>query len=453
VAESEERRGRRKPSSGRKDAFVEALEEVSSGIQDPAAKLRFLRTSLSHRESKRRAMAPLRNALRRVTGRAVERPLGPLGATSADVEPPPARTFSRAVAATIVLGAVGFGATTALRSPRTAVSAAAPVHAASPERPPVAENLPMLPAAVAPAAIWLVEKGTGWELYSNGLRIDTSHAVAGEPRRFRVFEAGVGMRDEVYTKPVGIVFHTSESDIWPLEASFNENLRDSSQKLLRYLVRNRCYNYVIDRFGRVYRIVEEETKANHAGTSVWANGKTIYLNLNASFLAVSFETRWEGGRALPITEAQLAAGRSLTESLRQRWEIPGEMCVGHGLVSVNPAKHLIGNHMDWSRGFPWAAFGLPDQYAQAPASVATFGFGYDDDFLKVLGEPWPGVLEAERLLAQEARKAGKSEDDVRRERRALYDKWRTDLTHEDEVRASVVADPTPRGPRSQQSGG
>jgi len=261
------------------------------------------------------------------------------------------------------------------------------------------------------------------------------------------------MRDEVYTKPVGIVFHTSESDIWPLEASFNENLRDSSQKLLRYLVRNRCYNYVIDRFGRVYRIVEEETKANHAGTSVWANGKTIYLNLNASFLGVSFETRWEGGRALPITEAQLAAGRSLTESLRQRWEIPGEMCVGHGLVSINPAKHLIGNHMDWSRGFPWTAFGLPDQYAQAPASVATFGFGYDDDFLKVLGEPWPGVLEAERVLAQEARKAGRSEDDVRRERRALYDKWRTDLTHEDEVRASVRADPTPRGPRSQQSGG
>ena len=92
------------------------------------------------------------------------------------------------------------------------------------------------------------------------------------------------------------------------------------------------------------------------------------------------------------------------------------MCVGHGLVSVNPEKHLIGNHMDWSRGFPWAAFGLPDQYAQAPASVATFGFGYDDDFLKVLGEPWPGVLEAERLLAQEARRG--REKRGRREARA-----------------------------------
>jgi hypothetical protein len=452
VADSAERRGRRKPSPGRKDEFVAALEEVSSGIQDPAAKLRFLRTSLSNRESKRRALAPFRNALKRVTGRAVDRPMGPLGTPSLAAPQEPSRA-SRLVAATVVLGAVVFGATTALRSPRAAVSASAAVHASSPEQAPVAEPLPMLPAAVAPSAIWLVEKGTDWELYSNGLRIDTSHAVEGEPRRFKVFEAGVGMRDEVYTKPVGIVFHTSESDIWPLEASFNENLRDSSQKLLRYLVRNRCYNYVIDRFGRVYRIVDEETKANHAGTSVWANGKNIYLNLNASFLGVSFETRWEGGRALPITEAQLATGRSLTEYLRQRWEIPGEMCVGHGLVSVNPAKHLIGNHMDWSRGFPWTAFGLPDQYAQPPASVAAFGFGYDDDFLKVLGQPWPGVLEAERELGQDAKRTGRSEDDVRRERRALYDKWRADLTHEDEARASVRADSTPRGPRARQSGG
>jgi hypothetical protein len=121
---------------------------------------------------------------------------------------------------------------------------------------------------------------------------------------------------------------------------------------------------------------------------------------------------------------------------------------------VNPQKHLIGNHMDWSRGFPFPAFGLPDQYSTPPASVAVFGFGYDDDFLKVLGQPWAGVLEAETELAREARRASKSEDDVRRERRALYDKWRMDLTHdEDQARALVRAESTSRGPRSQQSGG
>jgi hypothetical protein len=317
----------------------------------------------------------------------------------------------------------------------------------------VAELLPLLPAAVAPSAIWLVEKGSDWELYSNGMRIDTSFAVAGDPRRFKVFEEGVGLRAEVYTKPVGIIFHTSESDIWPLEASFNESLRDSSQRLLRYLVRNRCYNYLIDRFGRIYRVVEEETKANHAGTSIWARDKTVYLNLNNSFLGVSFETRWEGGRALPITQAQLAAGRSLTDYLRQRWEIPGEMCVGHGMVSINPSKHLIGNHMDWSRGFPFAAFGLPDQYATVPPSVGLFGFGYDDEFLKILGEPWPGVRQAEVALADEARQAGKSEDEVRRGRRALYDEWRQAQTRDDdETKVSVRAEAA-RGARTTKGSG
>ena len=43
------------------------------------------------------------------------------------------------------------------------------------------------------------------------------------------------MGTEVHDQPIGIVFHTSESDIWPLEESFNEKLRDSSQNLLRYL--------------------------------------------------------------------------------------------------------------------------------------------------------------------------------------------------------------------------
>ena len=50
--------------------------------------------------------------------------------------------------------------------------------------------------------------------------------------------------------------------------------------------------------------------------------------------------------------------------------------------------------MDWARGFPFEAFGLPDQYQRAAPSVALFGFGYDEDFLKVMDKPWPGVAEA-----------------------------------------------------------
>ena len=121
---------------------------------------------------------------------------------------------------------------------------------------------------IIPASVWLVENGAGFEQYSNGLRIDTTLRGAGDaaplPRlRARTAAAGGGPRPS----PVGILFHTSESDVWPLEAAFNENLRDSSQRLLRYVSRNRLYHYLIDRFGRVYRVVGEDSKANHAGHS------------------------------------------------------------------------------------------------------------------------------------------------------------------------------------------
>jgi hypothetical protein len=439
------------------DEFVAVLEEVSREIRDPAAKLRFIRESLSRYQSLDRAVRavlPLRKLLHTWISREGLRNYVAINALGVPVRVDPRATTRRrlrrvaAVGGLLVLVAFALGG--ALRTSRPAT--APPVLAAAPATLAVAEALPPLPAAIAPSAIWLVEKGRDWELYSNGLRIDTSVTVSGEPRRFKVFEEGAGLKDEVYVKPVGILFHTSESDIWPLEASFNESLRDSSQRLLRYLQRNHVYHYLIDRFGRVFRVVDEASKANHAGNAVWANGKTIYLNLNNAFLGVSFETRWEGGRALPITQAQLGAGKSLTDYLRQRFDIPGEMCVGHGLVSVNPANHLIGHHLDWSRGFPFAAFGLPDQYARLAPAVGLFGFGYDEDLLKVLGEPWQGVREAERALAAEAQRTGRSEDEIRRGRRALYDEWRSKQARDEEARVSVRAETT-RGPRSQPSGG
>ena len=287
---------------------------------------------------------------------------------------------------------------------------------------------------IAPAAIWLVEKGDGFEQYSNGLRIDTSLTVAGTPREFRIFGAQ-GLQPELHTRPIGILFHTSESDVWPLEASFNDNLRGSSQNLLRYVRRNRLYHYVIDRFGRVYRLVSEDAKANHAGNSIWEDDGRIVLNLNHAFLGVSFETRWEGGRALPITRAQFSAGRDLADHLRHKWGIVPGMCVTHGLTSVNPKKYLIGHHVDWARGFPFDAFGLPDQYARPLPSVERFGFGYGEELLAIMGDLWPGVAGGEQALGREAARSGRSVDEVRLEKRALYDTWIADQVRDEQVRA------------------
>jgi hypothetical protein len=274
-----------------------------------------------------------------------------------------------------------------------------------------------------PSTIWLADHGPNWELYSNGLRIETSYVVRGEPRSYRVHDVNTGLKAELRTKPVGILFHTTESDIWPLETGYQNQLRSTSDAVLEYIKRHQAYNYVIDRFGRVFRVVDDETKANHAGFGVWANNDEMYLDLNSAFLGVSFESRWDGGKTLPITRAQLIAGRNLTNYLRQRFAIAPEMCVTHGLTSVSPKTHLIGFHKDWARGFPFAAFGLPDQYAVIPASMKYFGFGYDTVLAQTVGNDWPGMLQGKAAFSQAATASGETEDALRNERRVQYLRW------------------------------
>ena len=453
----------------RRDA-IRDLEERSRGIRDPVEKLRFLRRSLERFEAVDQRVqalpgAPLRWLARKLTGVEAARPLfsaNPNGALAPPGRPatPLPRRARRAlnVAAVLIVAAAGLALAAYPRSRTPPAEPAAgtlgPVGPAGPlagPAMPLAESAGLAPRPLAPERIWMVDSGRGFELYSNGLRIDTSYAVAGEPRRYRLFDAERGIESGIQDRPIGIVFHTSESDIWPLEESFNGKLRDSSQNLLHYLRKNHVYHYLVDRFGQVFRVVEERDKANHAGNSVWSMGSRVYLNLNGPTIGVSFETRWEGGRALPITRAQFEAGRSLSDYLRHKWSIEPQMCLTHGLASVNPKKHLIGHHVDWARGFPFAAFGLPDQYAQPSPAIALFGFGYDEQFLAVMGEPWPGVGEAERALAREAQAQGRPLAQLRRERTGVYDDWFAEQAADPEMAGSTGAQT--HEPRRNASGG
>jgi hypothetical protein len=438
---------------------LRSLEHESARIRDPVEKLRFLRRSLERYEAVDQKLqgvpgAPLRWLAYRLTGVEEARPLFSANPNGALAAPPRARRdlqrrARRAVnvAGLLLVAAAGIALAAYPRGRTTAPEATTPTP-----RPPVAEELDPLPRGLTPEKTWLVDRGPGFELYSNGLRIDTTYAVSGEPRRYRVFDRGRGMGREVFDRPIGILYHTSESDIWPLEESFNEQLRDTSQNLLHYLKRNQVYNYLIDRFGQVFRVVEEETKANHAGMSVWSVGDKVYLNLNGPFIGVSFETRWEGGRALPITRAQLEAGRSLTDYLRDKWSIAPEMCTTHGLTSVNPKRHLIGHHLDWARGFPFKAFGLPDQYALPSPAVGLFGFGYDEPFLEVMGEPWPGVLVAEHRIEEEAQGESRSPDEIRADRRKTYDHWLADQTEDQDAAEGSSGRARPRNKRRASGG-
>jgi hypothetical protein len=461
------------------------LLDISDDIDDPVIKLQFLRGALDGQGSyeqrvQRVPFGPIRRALFRLHGL---RALAPALA-NADVESQEivhyrmlaARTRVRrllggvaVVGALLVMPVLTVGLAwqwsssaaqrTVVAAPsapapapaQIAVSAAAPRESASaPAIQPVVLETPVMPApppvaeflaeeseslALTPSTIFEADRGKGWEVYSNGLRIETSSTVSGKARTYRVADRNGAVRPERYTLPVGILFHTSESDLWAIEPKNQGRLRESSAQVLNYVQQAKSYNYLIDRFGRVYRVVADETVAKHAGNAVWGQGDDVYLDLNAAFIGISFESRWQApegespeGRALPITRAQLIAGRNLTNYLRQRFGIAPEMCVTHGLTSVSPRSFLIGYHRDWATGFPFAAFGLPDQYDKPPASVLLFGFTYDQDYVRAVGKLSPGLITAERMLMKEAQARGITLDAVRQERRARYETLRAQLT-------------------------
>jgi hypothetical protein len=255
--------------------------------------------------------------------------------------------------------------------------------------PPVSAPSPPQVRVERPGEIWQVEKADAFETYSNGLRIDNQFSVpALRPRSWLAFSANRpdDVQGERRSVPAGIVFHTTESLQAPFEARQNSRLNRIGKSLLEYVKLKRSYHFLIDRFGRVYRVVPESDAANHAGSSIWADPEWLYLNLNESFFGVAFETQTAPGQAdAALNPAQLRSAALLTDLLRQRYAIPAGNCVTHAQVSVNASSLRIGYHLDWASSFPFDQLGLPDNYALALPAVYLFGFAYDAGFERRAG--------------------------------------------------------------------
>lgn len=242
--------------------------------------------------------------------------------------------------------------------------------------------------------VWLVEQNAEREEYSNGLQIDCRLAVSNRPRSYAVFDATRPDRGPLEWRkdPVGIVFHTTESLQVPFEPLQNRVLQHITGGLIEYVRDKRAYHFLVDRFGRVHSIVREGDAANHAGHSVWADEKWLYLNLNDSFFGVSFEAQTHHGEgSTPITPAQARAGALLVEMLRARYRLPAHNCVTHAQVSVNPDNMQIGYHTDWAANFPFSEVGLPDNYARPLPGLYLCGFVYDRSYVASTG---PRILAA-----------------------------------------------------------
>lgn len=311
-----------------------------------------------------------------------------------------------------------------------AVSSLPPVRQLPP--PVTKPDLVNLPSGVPvpPAEVWQIEKAAGFETYSNGLRIENQYAVSHRTRSYLAYPPSPveNTSGERRTDPAGIVYHTTESLQAPFEPGHNQLLKQVSESLLEYVRRRRCYNFLVDRFGRVYRIVNESDAADHAGYSVWADDRFLYVNLNDSFLGVSFEAETHaGGTASSLGPAQIHAAAMLTEMLRARYRIPARNCVTHAQVSVNPSNMQIGYHVDWASSFPFEKLGLPDNYATASPAVSLFGFAFDASFQQRAGPRLSaGALLAERALEAEA---GKAHQTAAAYRKALQRRYRQMSPH------------------------
>lgn len=249
---------------------------------------------------------------------------------------------------------------------------------------------------------WLVERGPDYEVYSNGLRLESRYLAPNVTRSYVMFRNGLpGSR---MSKPAGIVFHTTESLLAPFAPGENDSLTRIGQELLEYVKRRQSYHFLIDRFGRVFRIVPETDVANHAGYSVWADPNGVYVNLNHSFLGISFEAQTRDLHQGPyLNRSQIRSGHLLVEMLVSRYQIPLRNCITHAQVSVDPETMTIGSHTDGSGDFPFRELGLPDNHGMPIPSLFVFGFDYDSRFVMLSGTRiWKGMILADEQLRRDA---------------------------------------------------
>jgi len=324
-----------------------------------------------------------------------------------------------AIPAALLLGTIPLGKTPAHPRAASAPLVEAP-KAAAPMKP---ESVYVAPAS----AIWVVETSGTSETYSNGLRIDDRFSIANHGRSYLAFPAAHPEHGaERHAEPAGIVFHTTESLLAPFEPGENSRLKNIGESLVEYVKRRRLYNFLIDRFGRVFRVVREEDAANHAGYSVWSDASYDYLNLNESFLGVAFETQTlPGQEEAAVTPAQMQSGALLTDMLRRRYRIAAGNCVTHAQVSVNASNLQIGYHLDWASSFPFAQIGLPDNYAVPLPAVSVFGFEYDAGFARRAGDRM--YREAELGDEEMRERAAAAHVEPAVYRRRLQNRYRSEL--------------------------
>ena len=134
-------------------------------------------------------------------------------------------------------------------------------------------------------------------------------------------------------------------------------------------------HYCIEENGRIFRLVDENRRAWHAGVACWAGAS----NINARSIGIELVNPGHefGYRAFP--EPQMAALIPLCQAILARHPIPPHRVLGHADVAPT-RKEDPGELFDWQRlaaegiGVWPDAASKPPEPAEARAALARFGY-------------------------------------------------------------------------------
>ncbi|HEY6335719.1 MAG TPA: N-acetylmuramoyl-L-alanine amidase [Alphaproteobacteria bacterium] len=147
-------------------------------------------------------------------------------------------------------------------------------------------------------------------------------------------------------------------------------------------------HYVVDEDGTCYRLVDEASRAWHAGVGSWAGIRDV----NAHSVGIELVNPGHEFGYCDFPEAQMAALENLAKAILARHPIPAQRVLGHSDVAPM-RKQDPGERFDWARlaragiglwpdaGFRTSSHALPLAPGVSGAAVtnlqlALAGFGY-----------------------------------------------------------------------------
>jgi len=141
-------------------------------------------------------------------------------------------------------------------------------------------------------------------------------------------------------------------------------------------------HYLVEEDGRVFALVDEESRAWHAGRSRWAGEE----GLNACSLGIEIVNPGHEFGYRPFPEPQVRAAIALCRALVARWRIPPWRVLGHS--DVAPLRKE-----DPGELFPWPRLAAAGVGLFPPALPAAEGAGLGAGLAEALAAFGYGYLE------------------------------------------------------------